>query len=65
MRIRGTRQNVSTDHLRQNLEPSLRGDSARTAHLAPVDCMCRGGLPQRTDVLAVSRNALCCSCRGL
>jgi hypothetical protein len=36
LRIRGTRQNVGTDHLRQNVGPSRRGDSARTAHLRPA-----------------------------
>jgi hypothetical protein len=33
LRIRGTRQSVSTDHLRQNVEPSHRVDSARSAPL--------------------------------
>ena len=30
LRMRGTRQNASTDHLRQNVRPSRGGDSART-----------------------------------
>ena len=33
LQIRGKRQNVSTDHLRQNVEPSHRGESARSARL--------------------------------
>jgi hypothetical protein len=36
LQIRGTRQNVSTDHLRQNVQPSRHSDSARSAHLAPA-----------------------------
>jgi len=32
-RTRGPLQKVSTDHLRQNVEPSHYGDSARSAHL--------------------------------
>jgi len=31
LRIRGTRANASTEHLPQNVEPSRRGDSARSA----------------------------------
>jgi hypothetical protein len=37
LRIRGTRQNVSTDHRRRNVGPSRHGDSARSAHLRSVD----------------------------
>src|SRR5215207_4798299 len=37
MRIRGTRQNVSTDHLRQNVQPARRSDSASTAPLGLLD----------------------------
>jgi hypothetical protein len=36
LRIRGTRQNASTDHLPQNVEPSRRGDSARPAPMSPA-----------------------------
>jgi hypothetical protein len=36
LRIRGTRQNASTDHLRQNVERSRRGAEHRSAPLAPV-----------------------------
>jgi hypothetical protein len=36
LRIRGMRQNASTDHLRQNVGPSRRGAKYRTAPLAPA-----------------------------
>ena len=34
LRIRGTRQNVSTDHRRQNVELSHSGDCTRSAPLS-------------------------------
>jgi hypothetical protein len=37
-RTRGTRRKVSTDHLRQNVEPWRRGDSARSAPLSHRTC---------------------------
>jgi len=53
--IRGTRQNVSTDHLRQNVEPSRRGDSARSAPLRWQDMLAPAN---RSTDLAPRRYAL-------
>ncbi len=54
LRIRGTRQNASTDHLPQNVGPSRRGDGARSTHLAG-----RGQVsPGRATGLPHSRNPI-------